>query len=843
MRLRNNAMHIRINSCFVSLLACLCCVAASPAADSKDGSAAGSFRSLPGFEVELVYNVPGQEQGSWVSLCIDPKNRIIASDQYGKLYRVTLGDAQPKVESLNVNIGMAQGMLCAFDSLYININANRKSLKGTDAEGPGVYRLTDTTGDDQYDKIEYIVPMSDQAGEHGPHALILSPDGQRIFFCSGNQTDVPASVSGGAVPRHWGEDHLLGRMPDGRGFMQDRQAPGGWICSMKPDGSDVQLIATGFRNEYDIAFNPAGDLFAYDADMEWDIGTPWYRPTRVNHVISGAEFGWRNGTGKWPDYYGDSFGAVANIGPGSPTGIAFGTGAKFPAKYQTALYIADWSYGVIYAVHMQATGASYTADFEPFVTAAPMAVTDMVIHPDGNMYFAVGGRRTSSSLYRVRYTGGESTAAVSPSDSSDVLAARQLRRSLESFHGRADAAAIVPAVANLGNPDRAVRFAARIALEHQPVDGWREAAMAVDVPQAIITAAYALARVGSKADQQALMDKLSAIDFGGLPTATQLELLRAYHLVWLRLAPPTTAQREKVLAQLDSHFPSQQGLVNRELASVLTYLNAPKIVERTVALLSSASAQEDQIHYAFVLRDVKQGWTEATRRAYFQWFFDVATARGGASFGGFLANIRDVALSNLSDADKAALAELSGDMPAPRDPLADLAPRQQVEQWTVEKLQAELAKVTQKVNFERGRELTAVAQCFKCHRFNGQGGIQGPDLTGAGRRFNDKDLLTTVIEPDKEISDQYQATQFQTENGVVVGRVANLNGNTLQIVTNMLAPGDFTGVNVDEILERRPSPVSMMPRGLLDTFNPQEIADLLAYLRSGGDASHPVYQQ
>ncbi len=105
--------------------------------------------------------------------------------------------------------------------------------------------------------------------------------------------------------------------------------------------------------------------------MEWDIGTPWYRPTRVNHAISGAEFGWRNGTGKWPDYYPDSFGAVANIGPGSPTVITFGTGTKFPAKYQQSLLISDWSYGIIYAVSMKADGASYVGTSEAMVSHRP----------------------------------------------------------------------------------------------------------------------------------------------------------------------------------------------------------------------------------------------------------------------------------------------------------------------------------------------------------------------------------------------------------------------------------------------------------------------------------------
>ena len=49
-----------------------------------------------------------------------------------------------------------------------------------------------------------------------------------------------------------------------------------------------------------------------------------------------------------------------NIGPGSPTGVTFGYGAKFPAKYQEALFICDWSFGKLYAIHLTPEGASYT---------------------------------------------------------------------------------------------------------------------------------------------------------------------------------------------------------------------------------------------------------------------------------------------------------------------------------------------------------------------------------------------------------------------------------------------------------------------------------------------------
>ena len=128
--------------------------------------------------------------------------------------------------------------------------------------------------------------------------------------------------------------------------------------------------------------------------MEWDFNTPWYRPTRVCHVTSGSECGWRNGAGKYPPYYPDNLPPVVDIGPGSPTGVCFGYGAKFPAKYQDAFFICDWSYGKLYAVHLEPTGAATRATLEEFVTGTPLPLTDVIVNPtDGAMYFAIGGRQ------------------------------------------------------------------------------------------------------------------------------------------------------------------------------------------------------------------------------------------------------------------------------------------------------------------------------------------------------------------------------------------------------------------------------------------------------------------
>ena len=132
---------------------------------------------------------------------------------------------------------------------------------------------------------------------------------------------------------------------------------------MDPDGKNAELFASGERNTYDIAFNADGELFGFDSDMEWDWGTPWYRPIRVFHATSGGDHGFREGTGQvarriTPTACPPS----VNIGIGCPTGVVFGYGAKFPAKYQKAFYILDWTYGRLIAVHLKPKGASYDGD-------------------------------------------------------------------------------------------------------------------------------------------------------------------------------------------------------------------------------------------------------------------------------------------------------------------------------------------------------------------------------------------------------------------------------------------------------------------------------------------------
>src|SRR6185503_9597853 len=171
-----------------------------------------------------------------------------------------------------------------------------RSISTSATRTSGLYRLRDTNGDDKLDQITTLKEFQNRTkdgpgwGEHGPHGIVLGPD-KKLYLVAGNFTNLPDPVASTSPAQHWAEDLLLTRMPDGKGHDPTIYAPASWVCRTDENGKTWENIVIGMRNAYDIAFNPDGELFTFDSDMEWDIGTPWYRPTRICHLVSGAEFG------------------------------------------------------------------------------------------------------------------------------------------------------------------------------------------------------------------------------------------------------------------------------------------------------------------------------------------------------------------------------------------------------------------------------------------------------------------------------------------------------------------------------------------------------------------------
>lgn len=848
------------------------------------------FNVPAGFQVERLFKVPRKEMGSWVCLTVDPKGRLIASDQGNEgLYRITpapIGSNEPtKVEKLKVDMSSAQGLLFAFDSLYVCVNGDRS----------GLYRLQDTNGDDQFDQTTKIADFRG-GGEHGPHALRLSADGRSIIVAAGNHTlfprdrvlkenrqdmagarsgqlhaDLPKDMTSRILP-NWDEDVLPTRLWDANGHATGIYAPGGWIAQTDPEGKAWEVLSIGYRNQYDFDLNAEGEMFVYDSDMEWDMGTSWYRPTRVMHATSGSEFGWRSGTACWPTYFADSLPSLVDIGPGSPVGVTFGYGAKFPAKYQKALYLCDWTFGTMYAIHMKPNGSSYEATKEEFVSRTPLPLTDAVIGVDGAMYFTVGGRGTQSELYRVTYVGTESTAKanVVESESADL---RALRRKIESLHNNPnmDAQSVQFALSNIGHSDRYIRYAARVALERVPTEKWAGAALKSKTVDGVIESAMGVARSGEPAWQRSVYQALNACNWGSLSASQTIALVRAYELAMLRLGPVDDATKQSLISRFDSVFPSGNDSVDRELAVLLVHLDAPSVPAKVVPLLNKPSTthklsseellarnrgygssiaammanQPDlqQVHYAFVLREQRAGWTTALRRGYFEWFGRAQKWSGGNSYQKFLVNISNDAFAKATDQDRHALEALGlrnpppvpKELPKPTGPGGD---------YSVDAILKRTNEGLKGRDYENGKKMYAAARCVVCHRFAGDGGSTGPDLTQAAGRFALKDLVEAIIEPSKVISDQYKTVILSTDEGqTITGRILSDSPEALLIATDPEDSTKSVSVAKSSIEGQKVSLESVMPKDLLKPMNEAEVLDLLAYLLSRGDSRDAMFRK
>jgi putative heme-binding domain-containing protein len=570
----------------------------------------------------------------------------------------------------------------------------------------------------------------------------------------------------------------------------------------------------------------------------------------VLHVVPGAEYGFREGNQKWPEYYEDSLPAAVDVGFGCPTGVKFGTASKYPGKYRQAFFIMDWTFGRLLAVHLKPKGSSYTAinplksytypkgpeaseDVEVFLSGKGMPLTDLEFGKDGSMYFTVGGRGTQGGLYRVSWAPNEEQRKTAAADDASVKAAASNK---EAASGREilrklNAGAQEP-WSQLGSADRFLRFAARNALESKPTSQWASSAMSEKDPRAALNSLLALSRVGTKEDQAPLLKALAKFPLDSLDEDLKLLKLRVIKVSFARQGRPDTDLVNLAIEKLGKQYPAKSWPLNRELSELLVWLGAPDAVEKTLALMESAKSQEEQIWYACMLREA-QNWTPDQRQRFFAWFPKSRAFHGGNSFAKFIDRVKDQALAKVPDAERGALAELAAKAPPAPAPLVPAVVRQFQKAWTIADFNGDFSKLTNGRNLARGKEIYASTQCASCHHFGTEGGNVGPDLTGVGGRFQPRDILEAIIDPSKAISEQYASFLFTMKSGeMAVGQVANETNFYYDIIEDPIR-GAHRQIGKSGLARKELNPVSLMPPGLINVLTKDEVLDLLAYLVSG----------
>ena len=815
---------------FRRLVVLVLLAAAARAANPPPALGAPELKVAAGFSVDRIHAVPRESAGSWVSLAADDRGRLYASDQYGPVYRITLpaadGRAAPVVTKLPLPIGGAHGLTWINGSLYAAVG--QKAVCPT-----GLYRLRDTNGDGELDEVTLLQAL-DGDGEHGPHAVVAGPDGRSLYVIAGNATRLPTLVRS-RVPRLWPEDSLLAPLPALMGSETRGILPGGWICRTDLDGRTWELICAGFRNAYALAFDERGELFTFDSDTEFEINLPWYRPTRVLHAVSGADFGWRRGALKIPDGAPDIWPSVLPMGLGSPTAVLTPRTAKLSAAHREALWVADWSYGKLFALRLQPNGATFRATREEIVSGLPLPITAMGVNPsDGAIYFTTGGRRLQSALYRLRWQ-GNAAGDTAPKPAPETGGAVAARRALEEFHGVANPAALDAAWPGLASADPFIRRAARTAIESQPFNTWRARALKPQPARPALAALLALARADASGSQREILAALRRLHDDGLDGALRPEWLRVLALTWTRAGDVSPEVRQPWLPVLSGLFPNGRPEIDAALLELLVFCEAPDSANRGLRALHAAVTREAQLDFAKSLRVLRGSWTPALREDFFDWLGQTQTWRGGGTFGRFLQRLRDDALASVPESEREVfrrrLAVAATKTTAPDYALS--GPRPVVRNWTTDDIVKLVQNDPRKREAARGRKVFGAAGCFGCHTFGPEGGALGPDLTAVARRLALRDLVEAIVEPNREISDQYGTVEIRLRDGrVLTGRIVNLTETGLHLAENLFDPSNVVRLAEPDIVSIEQSKISLMPAGLLNAFSEEEVLELLAFLRS-----------
>ena len=767
-------------------------------------------------------------------MAFDPQGRITLGKEKKGLLRLTLsGSGDQKMEVIDDELLECRGLLYAHGSLFANANVSKT-----------LFRLTDADGDGVFEKRQPLVKTEGGVG-HGRNHIKLGPDGD-IYVAHGNNVLIPKNLDPDSPLKNYANDQLIPNPWDNSMFDGNVELPAGHILRvktgesiynlrdynsrkpLKPNSSNVTLVAGGLRNPLDIAFDSRGDLFTFDADMERDVGTPWYMPTRVLQILPGGDYGWRRGTGRFPAWYADTLPSVIDIGLSSPTGIFFGNGAKFPPKYQESLFIMDWSYGRIIAVDLQVQdNGKYLASQETFVSGRPLNVTDGCIGPDRAMWFITGGRGTQSGLYRVCWAGKEQKVVTVANGYYAKLTDDELAESAILEHskngGWCEDMSFTLKHAESELPKS--RLAARLDLEKTNPKIWRERALAGSGLNALL----ALSRVGEKTDLSPILD--SVMKSAAKPT---LDALRVIAVAIARHGAPDEAHHHKLMNW--GSYPADGTFLNRELCRLLVYLKSATVIEKTMPLIKAATTSEDLLYYPFMLRYLKDGWTLEQRRVVFEALNKAEKMNGASTFFKAISDTRSELAAALKPEEATQLAAVI--QPAkPAVLSAHALPGHSFKNWTLEDLAPLLVKMDAKTRSrDSAKDALIRAQCVFCHKVSNDptlpAGVFGPDLVQVSARFNRRDLLDHILNPSKFIDEKFRYVTVKTSDGkTITGSLESEDDERVVLRPNPLTP-DKSEIAKAMIKERSVSEISPMPVGLLNSLKAEQILDLLAWFET-----------
>ncbi len=167
-----------------------------------------------------------------------------------------------------------------------------------------------------------------------------------------------------------------------------------------------------------------------------------------------------------------------------------------------------------------------------------------------------------------------------------------------------------------------------------------------------------------------------------------------------------------------------------------------------------------------------------------------------------------------------------------------------ITEWKLADLEGELPKLAKGRDFAKGKGLFTTVGCIGCHKVGAEGPLWGPELTGVLAKYKGdaKMVLAEILEPSKTIEPRFRPYEFTVGNDdPFTGFLLKEEGDTLTIQTG---PGEtMIKKFAKKDIKSRAQSSSIMPPGLLNLLNKEQILDLLAFVQTGGDAKHAAFSK
>lgn len=698
-----------------------------------------------------------------------------------------------------------------------------------------ILRLRDGDGDGAADQREVLVEHQTEGDypHNGLGGLTLGADGW-LYIGQGENL---------------GESYALVGTDGSR---QSGGGEGGNVFRCRPDGNQVERVATGFWNPFGLCTDRAGRLWAVGNDPD---SMP---PNRLLNVVSAGDYGFQFRFGRagvhplqsWNGEFPGTLPMVSGVGEAACTVAVVGN----------ELWVTSWGDNRIERHKLVQRGASWSSTMEVVVQGGsyfrPVA---MAFAPDGSIYvtdwvdrsYPVHGK---GRVWRISRR-PEAPPVVSsglPELTEPELAAKRMREDatvnraerLEALDDddpflRQAAIGGLVALDQLGPADLPAKLTPRQKVG--VLTAWRWVSL-TDPDRVAATDRLRLLRAGlGDADDDVVRAALRwTTELRLQELQPQVEALLARRHLSAEVFRATVASIAYLETGSAASGRYDPAIEERMIAFAGDGARSPELRAAALHAISLESPHPEDSQLLQWLRDEPDGdfaievvylleerATDAADATLVQIaaddsFSGETRADALAALAGKLGRYQEL-VTTLADDDSPAALRTEA-----RRILHDAAPGDASSLPAPDDLDAWLELVGEGGDRAAGRRVFRRKTCARCHAYSGHGAATGPDLSTLSEQTPRRRLLESILTPAKEIGPLYVPwTVVTTDGKAVTGLKLNPSGNEARV---QQADGEIVGIPLDEIEYQAVSDQSIMPEGLEKTMTIDELRDLLAYL-------------